>query len=395
MKRLDGKTEEVKNRLAELKDQNTAIGDAFKRLGVQSTAVLDKIAEQAARDYKLIKESGTATAGEIAQAWLAKTEKQIAAAKAHGEWEEKSLRKSLEIEAAYLGIGKEAERAGIKGAEAGKKLADGFDHAADSAGRAKKSVEELNKEFPSTIESRDMDKFLASIAEDEKARGGGSELTGTGGYKVPNWDQMSEEMRKRVAEAVRIGNLPGFSAESQEAETRLYREMRGSMASLNAMRERVKGSEMTEELASTVEGFVKGAEGVFNKEALSDLAGAVESYRSSKGRETGAGLPVVSAPQQPSRAESVQGPLAPPQPAMTPPEAQAPARLKPQSSEPMGDGRAVQALEEITALLKKMAGDVSALTGVAMREIPREAHGASAGITQNVLSELASAARRS
>ena len=233
-----------------------------------------------------------------------KAEKQMAAARAHGKTEEEINRQVLKSEAAINGFSKAAEKAGILGEDAGNKTARGMKETADAAEKAASkihSVEDRLKALhelqnPNTSFERKkellnqgysdqwtMDTFMASVAQDEAAAEA-ARSKGLGfSYQVPDWESMSADMRERIKKAVRLGNQPGMQDAAKEQERKLYRQMKASLSGLERMKERLKkagGSELDEETGRMLEGYVAGARKNLSEQALSELKGAVDSWKS-------------------------------------------------------------------------------------------------------------------
>ena len=96
--------------------------EAFKNMGVQTTAELKQAASEAARDFELIEASGQATADGVKQAWQRMAEAQIAANGGVAS-------EALKAEAAMHGLTIEVDKAGraiVKNMDDGKTAVEGF-----------------------------------------------------------------------------------------------------------------------------------------------------------------------------------------------------------------------------------------------------------------------------
>lgn len=78
LEQLRDATEDLDRAQARLVATTGEVAEAFKRLGVQSSEQLRLIAEDALRDYELIRDSGVASARDIEAAWAAYAERAIA-----------------------------------------------------------------------------------------------------------------------------------------------------------------------------------------------------------------------------------------------------------------------------------------------------------------------------
>ncbi|PWV65998.1 phage tail tape measure protein [Plasticicumulans acidivorans] len=120
----------VKGRIGAIKDATDPVAKAFSDLGVQSQESLNQIAESSRLAFEIIRNSGTASAGDVQSAFLQYAERAVAAARAAGDGSEQIIAANLAAKAAALGVGEafdklaaEAMRAGNAGQKAGQQLA--------------------------------------------------------------------------------------------------------------------------------------------------------------------------------------------------------------------------------------------------------------------------------
>lgn len=144
-------------------DNAKAIEEAYSKLGVQSSATLRTLADQARQQFETIRDSGTASAGDVQRAFLAYAEKAIAAAKAAGDGSEQVVRSQLAAEAAARGVGDQFER--IAGAAAG---------AGDAAQRAGQQIEQTGQQGGDTLDriAQGVDTLAAGVTTVESAFAG-------------------------------------------------------------------------------------------------------------------------------------------------------------------------------------------------------------------------------
>jgi TP901 family phage tail tape measure protein len=138
MKRLDRAAAQAAGMLS-------PVAAAMQRLGVESAAELDRLAEQARRDFELIRDSGTATAGEVAQAFEAYARAAMKAAQAHGKAQAVATAETLESQRAVYGLREELEKTGQVGEQATQKIADGMQDVSASAKQAAEAVKDAGK----------------------------------------------------------------------------------------------------------------------------------------------------------------------------------------------------------------------------------------------------------
>lgn len=479
MARLDAKAKEAKDAIASLKEESTAVGDAFKLLGVQTAASLDRTAAEAKAAFETIRSSGKASTGELKQAWESYAQKALAAAKAHGGYQEEEIKRTVEAQGAVLGLGRELEKTGTAGERAGKQISDGMRSAASSTRSASSEVENLKKSLeaqsaaireywnPNTTADRkaelqkqmitagvSWDSLEALQARSEEGGKSSSQAPSNLGfsYQIPFWDLMSDTMRKRVKEAIRLGNQPGMQETAKDEERKLRRQMSASVSGLERMKEQLKnaGADVDDQMGRMLEGYVSGAKKNLSLDALSELSSAVESWKSrseqaakektekektSEGREpfrtakpSEAKEPAKVEVKQPEKVTvQVEKPVeiraepeasqpiveikspAQPQPQ---PQAQPQARMQPQPQPPEGreqppapperrreekpDDRPLKTLEQIAASLSDIQKDVSTMAGIAMRSGgTSSSRMSSKDMTHSMLTTLAEAASRS
>lgn len=128
------------------------IESAFKRLGVTSSAELQRTARNAQRDFEMIRDSGTASTRDIQSAFAAYAEKAIAANNGVAD-------AAIRAQAAQLGLSVEADSSGRivvrsmqeaaaatqRVGEAAESSASGYDSMADSAERAAEAAKKAEE----------------------------------------------------------------------------------------------------------------------------------------------------------------------------------------------------------------------------------------------------------
>lgn len=94
----------VRGRIQSIKDATDPVAQAFADLGLQSRASLDQVAERSRQAFLTIKNSGTASAGDVRAAFLKYADAALAAARAAGDGSEQTVQAQLASQAAVLGV---------------------------------------------------------------------------------------------------------------------------------------------------------------------------------------------------------------------------------------------------------------------------------------------------
>lgn len=351
MERLEKSAESVEAALS-------PVEAAFKRLGIRSSTELDRIAAEAKKDFEIIRSSGTAAAGDIEQAFKVYAERAMDAARAHGASQAQAMEATLATQRAAVGLQDALEAVGERGAEAGRKIADGMSQAAQAI--------------------READDAARSADE-----GTGTQTKTSTVYlrQIPHWDVMSEEVRREFQEVSKAGwGSPAGYVLAVELQERIVERVGAALDAMSSLQERLETREMDEALALTIESFIAGAGRILTKDALSDLQGAVDYYRQSERR--------AAEPVSPPRQTTVV--VMEDVPREMPVVQQQPAARE--SGPP--DSRTADALDRVASLLTDIARDVAAIArDVAARHAsPRLS---SADLAGTMLTALADAATRS
>lgn len=169
-------------------DMAAQVAAAFQRLGVTSSADLTRQAENAKRDYRTIKDSGTATAEDLAAAFRKSAEAAIAANKGIApSW--------VSAEAAARGYRVEVDEAG----KTTLVLRDSIEKVADSSSKAGDGMQADWKGVESSV--RGADQALADYQRRlQKGAGGGGGGGGKGLFDEGRKSSRGEELGKGVEE---------------------------------------------------------------------------------------------------------------------------------------------------------------------------------------------------
>ncbi|UZA07447.1 tape measure protein [Moraxella bovis] len=151
--------EVTQGKLDKLKDGVNSVTEAYKLMGLQSKAELQKHAQEMSQSYQMIKKSGTATAETLAQAWKKQAEAQIRAndgvadsvlqvqAKQHGfavqvdKDGKATITTQEEVKKAVDGVSDSTERVASSASRAGQAMIDGANKAKSSWDSLKESVD--------------------------------------------------------------------------------------------------------------------------------------------------------------------------------------------------------------------------------------------------------------
>ena len=327
MERLKGKSQDAKAAVASLREESTAVGDAFKTLGVVTVQALKAAETRAKAAFEIVQagyREGKVSLGEYKAAWEAYAQKALATAKVQGGYQEAEIKRTLEAQGAVLGftdvvekLGLTAERTGQQGAAgmraigdearksaeeiramkkaAGEKVtAEGAERLRQSADARRDAILEYWNPNTSVVRGRELQQQMlrAGVSWDDlealkirtEGEAGASSQTPSNlgfSYQVPHWELMGDAMRKRVKAAVLMGNQPGMSEAAKDEERKLRREMEASLAGLERMKEQLKkaGNDLDEQTGRMLESYVSGAGKNLSKEALAELSSAVESWK--------------------------------------------------------------------------------------------------------------------
>jgi tape measure domain-containing protein len=124
-----------------VEDVAARTANAFKAMGIQTKAELGQMADDASRNYELIKASGQATADGLKQAWRQMAEASIAA-------NDGVASETLRAEAAMYGLEIQTDKTGkaiVREMGDAKEAVDGFTQAVNDAIKTAKELEELQK----------------------------------------------------------------------------------------------------------------------------------------------------------------------------------------------------------------------------------------------------------
>ncbi len=208
-------------------DNAKAVEEAYSKLGVKSSATLRTLADQARQQFETIRDSGTASAGDVQRAFLAYAEKALEAAKAAGDGSEQVVRSQLAAEAAARGVGDQFERiagaaggAGQAAERAGQQIEQAGQQGGDTLDRIAQGVDTLAAGV-TTVESA----FAAATAEilSLGAAAGdlfGAKLTGQG-------------FRDIAGGAASVANATGEAADSVEGLRARLRDLQAEAAALD------------------------------------------------------------------------------------------------------------------------------------------------------------------
>lgn len=152
----------VRDRVQAIRGAADPVVQAFADLGLQSKASLDQAAERARLAFAQIRDSGTASAGDVQRAFLAYAEAALAAARAAGDGSEQTIRAQLAAEAAARGVADQFDR--IAGAAGG---------AGDAAQRAGQQIEQAGQQGGDTLDriAAGVDQLAAGVTTTSSAFG--------------------------------------------------------------------------------------------------------------------------------------------------------------------------------------------------------------------------------
>lgn len=307
MERLRVKTDEARAAAEKLKQENSALGDAFKTLGLQSSAALKSTAEEAKTAFKEIEEGykkGEVAQGTFQAAFKAYAEEQLAYAKSLGGYRQAEIESTVKATAEVIGLGKEYEKVGESGREAGGRVADGMNQAAAATDKAKASSDALNSSLrsqprgqasaSSSPGGKSFDTHLAFTTD--KVQWGkpaeGQPETGTWAasgtmnlFQVPHWDVLNDEMKAYAKKVITLADVPPILRTNKalvdtfkQAEKGFYRNVESNVEALANLRQSMKGQEMTASLASTIKTALVAIGKVLKPEAYSDLLNEAEDF---------------------------------------------------------------------------------------------------------------------
>ena len=204
-----------------------AVEEAYRQLGVQSSATLRTLAEQARQQFEVIRDSGTASAGDVQRAFLAYAEKALAAAKAAGDGSEQTVRSQLAAEAATRGVSDQFDR--IAGSAAG---------AGDAAQRAGQQIEQTGQQGGDTLDriAQGVDTLAAGVTTVESAFAGATaEILSLG---AAAGDLFAEKLtgqgfRDIAGGAASVANATGAAADTVEGLRARLRDLAAEAAALD------------------------------------------------------------------------------------------------------------------------------------------------------------------
>ena len=233
-----------------------ALEGAFTRLGVTSAAVLKTTAENAKRDFLIVRDSGVATAEDIAKSFAVYAEKAIAANKG-------VVSEAIKSEAAIRGVKIETDDAGKSTVTAMNKAAKATEGLGDAARSAKsgfvalgQQIEYTSKEAQAFAAQGQM--FLADLAERNHQTANSSIMNRKERINpidaVPSfetqeqaeawfaeWDRQYQEQNPMTSRGGALG--PGFGYETTKGE---WNAEVNAMKLRNAMKVNGNASESTQ-----------------------------------------------------------------------------------------------------------------------------------------------------
>lgn len=217
------KLNQVKKALRSLSDEASeteqVIKDAFSRMGIQTKADLSQAAENAKRDYEIIKQSGQATAEGLQQAFKSYAEAAIAANGGVASEAIKSEAAMRDLVITTDAAGRSIVQAMNTGAQAVGGLADGFARANQAVQEHMGWLDRLQKRNAEVKSSMVTDsQGFAADAKGNRIVAGGDLTTLTGVANFLKQAGLNDEQAKSVAREFSDGrgNIPYFSNPGQK-----------------------------------------------------------------------------------------------------------------------------------------------------------------------------------
>jgi TP901 family phage tail tape measure protein len=300
------------------------VSQAMERLGVESAAELDRLAEQARRDFELIRDSGTATAGEVAQAFEAYARAAMRAARAHGSAQAEATAETLEAERSVYGLTAALDEAGAAGLAAGQKIAAGMEQSSEAAARAAERVREAAERTREAVEK--VSEPTTSVVQ----------------WVDPSvWENMTEsgqrEIKRRIDESFRYmwthRTWSGGKNIVQDQLQEQIRQIEKAVEALDDLERRYLSGGLTDQIAAQVQAIRQQVGGFIDLSQWSVAQAAAQA---------------VGASQAPTAAPQITVPAVP-----------APAPVTVQSQ--ISGGRTEELLSEVVRYLAEIAGYVEAI----------------------------------
>jgi TP901 family phage tail tape measure protein len=330
----------LNSKAAQLGNELDPVAQAFATLGIESSRELSRLADEARDAFEQIKDSGTASAGDIRRAWDAYAAAATRAAQAQGTAQAAATERTLAAEKAALGLRDALSEAGDTGVEAGQKIATGMSGAEESLKSAAKATKQITGDLTGSLGDV-ADELKDDEKEAEKSFAAWSDI-------VKGWDQLSDASQRQMQQLMQ--DWIEFNQQNWSA----------GVAKLKAP-ESYEWQAMTEEIERAVSEMDRLWTDLQTKGMSDELAAQIDAWRRSYGAliDPGEYDPLVRAlddhtralqeARTEPRAAAEKQPLAPtPTPRVEPQPAPA-ARAAPPAgpASAVVDGRTVKLLEDI------------------------------------------------
>jgi TP901 family phage tail tape measure protein len=270
------------------------VSQAMERLGVESAAELDRLAEQARRDFETIRDSGKATAGEIAQAFEAYARAAMKAAQAHGQAQAVATAETLESQRAVYGLREELEKTGRVGEEATQKIADGMKDVSASAKQAAEAVKDAGK---ATREEAEKSKEVTHVTRMADVVRGWEALSDVGKREM---ERLSDAVIQESYKILASGGW-AFKNYSLERFRQTAKEVSDAVAELDRLQMQFDATGINELISKQVQQIVSEFGGFIDLSKYSVVDAVKKARAPQTGAQTAAvptaaGAPVPSAP---------------------------------------------------------------------------------------------------
>lgn len=268
--------EQVKWAMAELDDKARGVADsmdpvvqAYRTLRVESTAALQRTAEEARQAFETIRRSGEASAHDIKEAFLAYARAAMEAARATGEGAVSATRSLLETQASALNLEKALREAGIAGAEAGQQIAESMQQASQAMEEAAQKAQNMAEDVSESFQQGAGGETVKVEEKKSKAM-----------WKPKGWEEMSEYAQREVQRILDQWYGPtGFNAVAKQQLDELVRNTGEAVDKMDELWAKVQTSGVNEALARQIEQWKAAYGALIDPSVYADLTRALDDYR--------------------------------------------------------------------------------------------------------------------
>lgn len=334
---LSAAMDQLNRRAGQLAAEIDPVAGAFKTLGIESSRELSRLADDAREAFEQIKDSGTASAGDIRRAWDAYAAAATRAAQAQGGAQAAATEQTLAAEKAALGLRDALSEAGDTGAEAGQKIATGMSGAEESLKSATQSAKQMTGDLSGSLGDV-ADELEDDEKEAEKSFAAWSDV-------VKGWDQLSESAQRQMQQLMQdwiefnqrnwsagVAKLKAPESYEWQAATK---EIEQAVSEMDRLWADLQTKGMSDELAAQIDAWRKSYGALIDPSEYDPLVRALDDH--TRALEDARTESRTAAEVQPARPPASR---AEPQPAPV-------VRVTPTTTTAVADGRTVKLLEDI------------------------------------------------